>query len=74
MRFLRTIQKPGPPIDAADEAESLVAAGLIDSLAVLQIVAHLEDTYGIDFASRGVEPEELRSIGGILDLIERAAR
>jgi acyl carrier protein len=48
-----------------------VASGLIDSLAILQVVVYLESTYGIDFSVLGVSPEELGAIGGILDLIER---
>jgi acyl carrier protein len=69
--FLRTIQKAGLPIESLGERERLVASGLIDSLAILQIVTYLESTYGIDFALRGIDPEQLGSIGGILDLIER---
>ena len=39
----------------------------------MQIVVHLEETYGIDFAEHGLDPQELRSVGSILDLIERRA-
>ena len=69
--FLRTIQKPDSPIEGVDESASLIDAGLIDSLAILEIVAYLERTYGIDFAETGVDPGDLTSIAGILDLIER---
>ena len=69
--FLSTIQKAGLPIDSLGEDERLVASGLIDSLAILQIVTYLESTYGIDFSMRGVDPEQLGSIGGILDAIEQ---
>jgi acyl carrier protein len=69
--FLRTIQKAGRPIGSFSEEERLVASGLIDSLAILQIVTYLETTYDIDFAMRGVDPEQLGSIGGILDVIEQ---
>ena len=71
LSFLRTIQKAGLPIDGLAEADPLVASGLIDSLAILQIVTYLETTYEIDFSLRGVDPEQLGSIGGILDLIEQ---
>ena len=71
LNFLRTIQKAGLPIERLGEHERLVASGLIDSLAILQIVTYLESTYGIDFALRGIDPEQLGSIGGILDLIEK---
>jgi acyl carrier protein len=69
--FLSTIQKAGRPIDNLGEGDPLVASGLIDSLAILQIVTYLETTYEIDFSLRGVDPEQLGSIGGILDLIEQ---
>lgn len=71
LAFLRTIQKPGAPIEEVSEDVSLVEAGLIDSLAVLEIVSHLESTYGLDFAEAGIDPGDLTTIGGILDLIER---
>lgn len=72
--FLRSIQKPDRPLDAVAETDSLVEAGLIDSLALLEIVAFLEEQYRIDFAETGLEPEQLTSVSGILDLIEREAR
>lgn len=71
LSFLRTIQKAGLPIEGLGETDPLVASGLIDSLAILQIVTYLETTYEIDFSLRGVDPEQLGSIGGILDLIEQ---
>ena len=43
MRFLRTIQKPDHPLESLDERASLIESGLIDSLAVLEIVSYLED-------------------------------
>jgi len=74
LEFLRTIQKPDRPLDSVTETDSLVESGLIDSLALLEIVAFLEDQYRIDFAVIGLEPEQLTSVSGILDLIEREAR
>lgn len=71
LTFLRTIQRAGRPVESLSDTDRLVASGLIDSLAILQIVTYLETTYGIDFSIRGVSPEELGSIGGILDLIEQ---
>jgi acyl carrier protein len=74
LEFLRTIQKPDRPLDTVAETDSLVASGLIDSLALLEIVAFLEEQYRIDFAAIGLEPEQLTSVSGILDLIERETR
>jgi acyl carrier protein len=74
LEFLRTIQKPERPLETVAETDSLVESGLIDSLALLEIVAFLEEQYRIDFAAIGLEPEQLTSVSGILDLIEREAR
>lgn len=71
LHFLRSIQKAGLPVETLKDTDRLVASGLIDSLAILQIVSHLESAYAIDFSIRGVSPEELGSIGGILDVIEQ---
>jgi acyl carrier protein len=69
--FLRTIQRPDYPHDAVDEESSLIEAGLIDSLALLQIVTYLEQAYCIDFRERGIDPGDLRSVNSILELIAR---
>ena len=74
LEFLRTIQKPDRPLDTVAETDSLVESGLIDSLALLEIVAFLEEQYRIDFTAVGLEPEQLTSVSGILDLIEREGR
>jgi len=71
LQFLRTIQKAGLPVESLGERDRLVASGLIDSLAILQIVSYLESKHGIDFSIRGVDPDQLGSIGNILDLIEQ---
>ena len=71
-QFLRTIQKPNRPIEQIGVDESLVASGLIDSLAIVQIVLYLENSYGIDFSTHGFDPERLASMTSILDFIEEA--
>lgn len=72
LTFLESIVRPDrDPGDLAGE-DSLVESGLIDSLALLEIVTHLEDEYAFDFRERGVDPEELRNVESILDLIDSA--
>lgn len=70
--FLRTIQKPGRPVDSVAPDERLVASGLIDSLAIMQIVVYLEERHGIDFAAAGFDPDRLATMGSIVELIEQA--
>ena len=71
-QFLRTIQKPGKPIDSVGIDDPLVASGLVDSLAIMQIVVYLEERYGIDFAASGFDPDRLATMGSIVALIEQA--
>ena len=70
--FLRTIQKPNKPVDSVGMEERLVASGLVDSLAIMQIVVYLEEQHGIDFAAAGFDPDRLATMGSIIDLIEQA--
>ena len=70
MQFLRTIQKPGKSLDNVAFEDGLVTAGLIDSLAIVQIVLYLEQAHGLDFSSIGFDAERLSSISGIINLIE----
>ena len=67
--FLRTIQKPNRPVDSVGLDERLVASGLVDSLAIMQIVVYLEEQYGIDFAASGFDPDRLATMGSIVELI-----
>jgi acyl carrier protein len=44
---------------------SFLADGIIDSTGVLELVAHLEKTYGIKVKDHELVPENLDSIGSI---------
>jgi acyl carrier protein len=70
LEFLATIRRPDQLLETLEAHEGLVESGLIDSLALVDIVLYLETEYGMDFEERGVDPEELASIESILDLIE----
>lgn len=69
--FLETIRRPDIALEAVDERDGLVSSGLIDSLALLEIITFLETEFGLDFSVTGVDPDQLGSIADILDLIER---
>jgi acyl carrier protein len=70
LRFLETIRRPDHGLSDIGEEENLVQSGLIDSLALLEIVSFLEAEFGIDFAATGLDPARLTTIPSILDLIE----
>ncbi|TPW17051.1 MAG: Uncharacterized protein FD130_812 [Halothiobacillaceae bacterium] len=71
--FLATIWRSDTPIHTIDEQTSLIDAGLIDSLAILQIITFLESEFKIDFFSTDTDPTQLDSVAAILDLIKRYA-
>ncbi len=72
IKFLVTIQRPDYSIEEIDENQSLIESGLIDSLAVLQIVSYLEEIHNINFLEKGLDPGQLSSVGAILDLMENS--
>jgi acyl carrier protein len=73
MAFLETIRRPDVPLALVRENDNLVRSGLIDSLAILQIIVFLESEAGVDFAATGVDPGQLGSVSRILDLMEEHA-
>jgi hypothetical protein len=65
MEFLRTLAPGGVLPEQGEFA--------LESLALLQVVAYLERNYGLRLAELEIEPDDLRSVAGILGLIERYA-
>lgn len=73
LAFLETIRRPGTELAGLGDQDHLVRFGLIDSLALLEIIAFLEEEWGVDFATTGVDPGQLTTVATILDLVERPA-
>jgi len=71
--FLNTVVRPGQTVDGAGDETNLIDSGVIDSLALIQIISWLEDTHDLQLHTLGIDPSELASIGGILNAIGRAA-
>ncbi|MEO5332540.1 MAG: acyl carrier protein [Magnetococcus sp. YQC-5] len=74
VRFLKTIKRPDLSIDQIHDNDGLVKSGLIDSLAMLEIIAFLESEFKIDFSETGIDPVELESIQKIIELISKRAK
>ncbi len=70
--FLNSVARLGCRADGVADETNLVDAGIIDSLALVEIVAFLEERHGLDFRRLGLDPDDLASIGGILGSIRRA--
>jgi acyl carrier protein len=74
LAFLETIRRPEVPLSAIGDGANLLEAGLIDSLAILQIIEFLEGEFGVDFTATGLDPFQLTSIPRILDFLEAHGR
>ena len=55
---------PGPDAD-------LVASGQLDSLALVDLLMHLENSFGISVALDGLEIDDFRSVKRIAGLVGR---
>lgn len=58
-------------LGAVDDGTSLLEAGILDSLGVMQLVAFLERRYGLAIAEEDMVPENLASVDGIAGLVTR---
>jgi len=56
-----------PPLQAVDFERPFE----IDSVDLLQLVVHLEQSLGVDLAALEAEPDELRTVDGILKVLAR---
>lgn len=57
--------------DTLDPAASFLENGIIDSTGVLELVAFLEETYGIKVDDEDLTPENLDSLARIEGFVER---
>ena len=53
-----------------DENEDLLSAGILDSLAILQLVAYIEDQFGIKIPDEDVVFENFQSITALTSYLE----
>ncbi len=68
--FLETIRRPDVTLESIGEHDDLVDSGLLDSLALLEIITFLETEFSMDFSDTGIDSDQLSTIANILDLIE----
>ena len=56
--------------DLANDA-SFLETGIVDSTGILEIIAFLEETYGISIEDEELVPENLDSVNNVVSFIER---
>jgi acyl carrier protein len=60
---------PGEDPSELTDSLSLIDGRILDSLATLRLVAHLEETYGFEFAAHEVGPQNLDTLDKIADFV-----
>jgi len=56
-------------VDSLDA--DLLKAGILDSLALIQLLVHLEERFGVKIPLDEIEIEDLRSVASIARLVEK---
>lgn len=70
--YLQTIARPGADFSAVNDDDNLFDQGLLDSLAVIQVIQFIEQRYGVRFRGGTVDPAELASLSGIMRICARS--
>jgi acyl carrier protein len=61
----------GKDVSEVGDADSLLESGILDSIAVMQLVAFLEKTYGIKVADEDLMPENFDTIAAVCAFVAR---
>ena len=64
--FAKNLSLEVPSIDT-----DLVGTGLLDSLSLVELLAQLEETFGVSISIDDMEPENFRSIASIAGFVAR---
>lgn len=59
---------------AVDDADSLLEAGILDSIGVLQVVGFIEKQYGITVTDEEMMPDNFETLAAIAAFVERRQR
>lgn len=59
--------------DIKNDDTDLLAAGLLDSFDIVNLVSQLEETFGVEIDPADIVPENFRTISAIVGLMEHSA-
>ena len=62
---------PFGPVDGLSGDDSFLDQGIVDSTGVLELVAFIEETYGITVQDQELVPANLDSINRLVSFVER---
>lgn len=65
---------PGEDASNLQDDDDLLDTGILDSVALVSMILHLEQTYGIELAREEVVPEHFASVSAIAEFVESKQR
>lgn len=60
---------PGEAPENVRLDDNLLDSGVLDSMAIMQLVAHLEKQYGITIPTEDIDPEHFATVNALADLV-----
>lgn len=54
-----------------DDDVSMISAGIMDSTAAIELVAFIDEAFGVQLADEEISPENLDSVSRIVALVQR---
>ena len=60
---------PGEALDSLKPDDDLIGSGILDSLAMINLVTHLEQHYGIVVGAEEMSPENFASVAALAKFI-----
>jgi acyl carrier protein len=70
-QFILSELSQGRGITAVDPNDNLLAKGIVDSHGVMELVAFLEERYGISVGDEDLTPENFESVARIDEFVAR---
>jgi acyl carrier protein len=67
----RYLRRGDPPLT---EETPLVSTGRLDSFGIVELVAFIEDQYGVRLRDEDVVPAAFETLGSIASIVDRARR
>ena len=61
-------------VDSVTEEDSLIEAGIIDSLGIQRLLAFIETRFSIRFKDEDIVPENFESVRTIAEIIQKKLR
>ena len=69
--YILSVHLPGENPDMLSNDDDLLDMGILDSMAIMQLVAHLEQQYDINVPTEEIDPANFESIDALAAFIDK---